>query len=485
MGPFSVPNIIAGREVWSLSDETRPVTAPATGRVIGRMAWSTAEDVELACSAAADAGPEWAALGFEARSRHVRRWAERASVMREDLARADAIDSGSPIRATRASVKKAIDYLDFFAGLWPEVKGETIPATAENLHFTLREPFGIVGLIIPFNNPALFALSKSVPALLAGNTVVMKPSELTPVTAYMVGLAAAEILPPGVLNIVQGGPDVGRSIVRNARIRRIHFTGGVITGLDIQRTAAESGIIKQVTLELGGKNPLIVFPDVDPAIAAKAAVDGMNYTRNQGQSCGSTSRLFVNDAIADEVVELARELVRQIRLGLPEREDTDMGSLVSHGQQKRVLAAVEEGRLDGASLIVGGDAPGGSLAAGAFVEPTVLDKVTGQMNLAREEIFGPVLSIIRWRDVSEMVRNVNDSRYGLAAAIYTSDIGTALKTVRSVDAGYIWVNGVETRWKAVPFGGYKDSGIGSEHDLSELLSYTRTKTVNIMNCGSW
>jgi acyl-CoA reductase-like NAD-dependent aldehyde dehydrogenase len=477
---YEALNFVDGREQPPLAGLFRPVVAPATGEEIGRMAWSGPEDVTAACDAATSAAGGWAAIGYAERATMLRAWGDAITARREEIALADAMDSGTPIRTMRTGIGKGLDYLDYFTGLWPELQGTTIPASPGNLHYTVREPYGPVGIVIPFNHPAFFAVSKTVPALMAGNSVVVKPSDLTPVSAHLIAQAAEGILPPGVFNVVQGGADVGQAIVTDRRLRRLHFTGGIRTGLAVQRGAADSGVVKQVTMELGGKNPLIVFPDVDPAVAAKAAVDGMNFTRNQGQSCGSTSRLFVHADIAAEVVDAVCDQVARIQLGLPDAEDTELGSLVSHDHQRRVLGVVSRASAEGARLRIGGQAAGGALERGAYVQPTVFTDVTDQMAIAREEIFGPVLSVLRWTDEADMLRQVNASDYGLAAAIYTSDLGAALSTAAAVEAGYVWVNTVETRWKGTPFGGYKDSGTGSEHDLDEMLGYTRLKSVNVV-----
>ena len=264
----------------------------------------------------------------------------------------------------RVGVTKGLDDLTFFAGLWSEVKGETIPASASHLHYTQREPFGPVGIIIPFNHPTLLAWPRRCPRC-SRNTVVLKPSELTPASAALFARASVGCRPRGRANVVNGGPEVGAAIVADRRLQRIHFTGGVSTGLQVQRGAADSGIVKHVTLELGGKNPLIALRDADPDVVAKAAVVGMNYTRNQGQSCGSTSRLFVHADIADAVVERIGKLVERIVVGLPEDESTEMGSLISVEHQQRVLAAVSRGREAGARVLIGGTAADGALARGA------------------------------------------------------------------------------------------------------------------------
>lgn len=479
LGFGRIANFIDGVERAPSTDDYRTILAPATGVHIGELGWSSAADVEQACAAAVAAAPAWAALDMPARRDLLLAWGDAVGEVAEDIALADAVDSGTPVRNMRVGVSKGLAYLRYFCGLWSEVKGETIPASSSHLHLTRREPFGPVGIIIPFNHPTLFALSKTVPALLTGNTVVLKPSELTPVSVSLIAKAASRVLPPGVFNVVHGGPDVGAAMVGSRTLRRLHFTGGVSTGLRVQRGAADSGLVKQVSLELGGKNPLIVFADVDPVVAARAAVLGMNYTRNQGQSCGSTSRLFVHSDIAADVTDLICEMVGQIQVGLPEDEATEMGSLISTEHQRRVLHAVSDGRASGARVLAGGTAAGGSLARGAYVLPTVMDRVPPDGDLARTEIFGPVLSIMKWDDPAEMLEQVNATDYGLTAAIYTNDLNQAMGAVRDVHAGYVWVNAIETRWPSTPFGGYKNSGVGSEHSLDELLSYTQLKAVNI------
>lgn len=475
-----VRNLIGGTLTDAKSGRTRPVYAPASGQELGAVVVSAAEDVAAAYAAATSAAPAWRSLGVAGRQAALLAWAAEIRARLDEVARVDAIDSGTPIRTMRAGATKGLEYIEYYANLASELHGETIPATPHGLHYTVREPFGVVAVIIPFNHPAYFAMSKTAPALAAGNTVVLKPAEQTPLSAGIIAEAAQKALPPGVFNVVQGDAAVGQALVSQPGVHRIHFTGGVKTGLAVQAGAAASGWIKHVTLELGGKNPLIVFPDADPQKAAHAAVVGMNFTRNQGQSCGSTSRLFVHRSIADEVVKRACELAAEIRLGMPEREDTQMGSLVSREHQQRVLGYVERGRAEGARLRLGGHAGDGEFAAGAFVVPTIFDQVRPDMTIAREEIFGPVLSVLEWTDEDEMFRLVNDTEYGLTAAIYTNDVSTAIRAAARVESGYVWINGVETRWRGVPFGGYKNSGIGAEHSFAELESYTRTKAVNVV-----
>jgi len=475
-----VRNFIDGKVQEPHSKSYKPILAPATGEILGEAAISDSDDVEEAYRAAHQAQPAWSALGVSERAKFLKSWSKNLRENVDELSLMDAKDSGTPRRTMRAGVLKGADAVDFFCGLGPELKGETFPVTPSGLHFTRREPYGVVGSIIPFNHPSLFALSKTAAALVAGNTVVLKPAEQTPMTAELIARLSEGHLPPGVFNVVQGEAAAGDALVRHPNIWRLQFTGGVKTGLSVLRASAESGRAKHVGLEMGGKNPLIAFPDADLETVADAVVTGMNFTRNQGQSCGSTSRLFVHKDVVREMTEAVLDRVKRIKLGLPEEEQTEMGSLVSSAHQERVLGFIGIGREEGARICCGGGPPEGSLSSGAYVLPTVLDKVDPSMKVAQEEIFGPVLSIISWEDEDSMFEAVNGVLYGLTAAIYSNDINTALRAAAKVESGYVWVNGVEMRWIGVPFGGYKNSGIGTEYSLEELFSYTRSKTVNVI-----
>ena len=475
-----VKNFINGKVQEPHSKAYKPILAPATGDILGEAAISDSDDVEQAYKAAHQAQPAWSALGVSERAQLLKYWSKNLRENVDELSLMDAKDSGTPRRTMRAGVLKGADVVDFFCGLGPELKGETFPVTPSGLHFTRREPYGVVGSIIPFNHPSLFALSKTAAALVAGNTVVLKPAEQTPMTADLIARLSEGHLPPGVFNVVQGEAAAGDALVRHPNIWRLQFTGGVKTGLSVLRASAESGRAKHVGLEMGGKNPLIAFPDANLETVADAVVTGMNFTRNQGQSCGSTSRLFVHKDVVRDMTEAVVDRVKRIKLGLPEEEQTEMGSLVSSAHQERVLGFIGIGKEEGARICCGGGPPEGSLSSGAYVLPTVLDKVDPSMKIAQEEIFGPVLSIISWEEEDSMFEAVNGVLYGLTAAIYSNDINTALRAAAKVESGYVWVNGVEMRWIGVPFGGYKNSGIGTEYSLEELFSYTRSKTVNVI-----
>ena len=452
---------------------------PATEQVIAQVPDADERDVELAVQAAEEGFARWRRMAPRERARIVREMARRLLEHEEELGLLDALDSGNPYTAMKGDVRMAAEQMELFADWALELKGETIPATAEHLHYTLREPYGVVARIIPYNHPIMFAASRIAAPLVAGNAVILKPAEQTPLSALRMGELVRDLLPPGVLNILVGrGAELGQAIVRHPRIRRIGFTGSVATGRAVQRTAAEGGV-KVVTLELGGKNPMIVFPDADPDKAAAGAVQGMNFGWCTGQSCGSTSRLFLHESIADAVLERVRELVQRIRIGMPLDAATEMGPVVSREQYDKVMHYIRLGREQGARLVLGGGRPAG-LERGYFVAPTVFSDVQPGMAIAQEEIFGPVLSVMRWRDEDEVLRWANSVEYGLTAAIWTRDVQRAHRFAREIEAGYVWINGSSRHFWGTPFGGYKASGVGREESLEELLSYTQIKTVHVM-----
>jgi acyl-CoA reductase-like NAD-dependent aldehyde dehydrogenase len=454
------------------------VVDPATGRLLAQIEDGGAAAVEDAVAAAEAARAAWAATPIRERAERIRSLADRVGRSAEDLARLDTLQTGNPITAMRADIAKGCHQLEDAAALALAMTGQVFPLPG--LHYTTRAPWGVVGRMVTWNHPTMFACARLGSALVAGNCVVLKPSELAPLSALVLAEFARGILPEGVVSVVLGGPSSGEALVRHPAIQRISFTGSTVTALRIQATAAGSGRIKALTFELGGKNPLIVCPDVDLDEAATAAVRGMNFTRVQGQSCGATSRVLVHEAIAGPFVERIVDRVRRIRLGPPMAPDTEMGSMISRAARDRCLAAVEEAVARGATIVAGGTVPSGEVfEAGAYLEPTVLTNVAARSELAREEIFGPVLAISTWETEEEAIALANGTRYGLTAAVWTQDIDRALRIVEGLEAGYVWVNDVETRFPAVPFGGWRDSGLGLEHGLEEILSFTRLKAVNI------
>jgi betaine-aldehyde dehydrogenase len=478
-GEGTVPLWIGGEPVAaSAAIEDR---SPATGERLAMVSQAATADVDRAVEAALDARVAWRGLGLPERAARVAELARRLEANLDGFALLDALDTGSLVGPMRAGAGKGATQLRGHAGVAIELQGRTIPASATGWHLTKREPYGVVGAISAYNHPTLFACQRIGPPLVAGNTVVLKPSEQAPISAVALAALSADLLPPGVLNVVPGGATAGAAIVGHPAIPRVAFTGSVTTGLIVQETAARSQTIKHVTLELGGKNPLLIFPDVDPRVAAAAAIKGMNFTRVQGQSCGSTSRLLVHSSLHDAVVEEMVRVVEAIRIGLPDDVSAEMGSLVSHGHRDRLIAVVARSIDEGGTLLTGGGTPPDErLAAGAFMTPTVVDGVDQSMTIAQQELFGPVLSVLDWDDLDEAVAVANAVPYGLTASIWTNDLTTALTTADRLEVGYVWINDIETRYTGVPFGGWKQSGIGSEQAMvHELESYTRLKAINI------
>ncbi len=472
------PMLIGGELVESVSGEWLESTNPATEEVLGAVPRGNKEDIERAYNAAAKAQPAWEGLGAGGRSAYLNKLADAIEARGEEILKIEVMDTGNTIAKMRFDVGMGCDALRYYAGLAYELKGDSIPASPNNLHFTVREPFGVVGRIIPFNHPAMFALAKMAAPLMAGNTIIIKPSEQSPLSSAIVAEECARVLPPGVVNIVTGlGPEAGDAIVRHPHIKRLAFIGSVNTGLAIQKAAADVSV-KVISLELGGKNPMIVFPDVDLDKATTGAINGMNFAW-QGQSCGSTSRLFLHEDIHDKFLALLAEKVRALKLGDPLDEQSQMGPINSKAQYEKVMHYIKAGLEDGAKLVAGGKRPE-SYQKGHWIEPTVFANVDPKMRIAREEIFGPVLSVFKWRDIDQCIDIANSVEYGLTAAIWTNDLNAALNTAKKVKSGYLWINGSSTHFMGMPFGGYRNSGTGREEGIEELLSYTEEKAINII-----
>ncbi len=477
------PLLVGDREVSARAKMA--AKAPGTGETVAEVPLSDAEVVDQAVGAAADAQPAWAARSAAERGRYMRDLADAVRGQAERLARIDAMDSGNPLAAMRNDVAYGADALDYFAGIARELHGKTLPASANGLHLTLREPYGVVARILPFNHPLMFTLFHAAAPLAAGNTVIVKAPDQTPISPLEVAYLAAEILPPGVLTVLTGdGPTTGEALVAHPGVGRIGFTGRGTTGLRVMEAAAASGHVKNVTVELGGKNPLLVAPDADPSYVAEQAVGGMNFESSQGQSCGSTSRLYVPAEMHDDVVDAVAARLDQIRVGDPLDQATTMGPLVSDPQLSRVRDYVDTGKSEGARLVRGGGPPDGVPAGGYYLAPTLFDRVAPGHVIATEEIFGPVLSVLEWRDREDLIAQANATRYGLTANIITNDLDWALDAARRVQAGCVWINGRGQHFLETPFGGYKDSGLGAEGSMESLLSYTRTKVVHVLDIGA-
>lgn len=467
-----------GRWQEPISLSRMAVWNPATGESLGDVADADQMDVDLAVQAAMEAFASWRDRPPRERADLLRLCARRLRQHGEDLALIDAADAGLPRKAMGADIENAARQLEFFAGLVTEIKGETLPLGPSTLNYTVREPLGVVVRINAFNHPVMFAAGKVAAPLAAGNTVIIKPADKTPLSTLALAEIWADILPPGVLNVLTGSRQTGAMLVAHPDVAKVGLIGNVLTGQSVIRASADS--MKKLTLELGGKNALIACPDADPDVVATAAMTGMNLTWTAGQSCGSTSRVFLHDTIHDAVLERLITKMGAIKLGLPTDSSTEMGCLVSREQFEKVLGYIRKGKEDGATLVLGGDTPeDAALADGYFVRPTIFADVTSNMRVAREEIFGPVVCVIRWTDESTMLRQVNELDFGLTASIWTNDLSRAHRLAGSVQSGYVWVNSVGAHFLGAPFGGYKKSGLGREESIEELFLNTQIKNVNI------
>ena len=470
--------LIGGRFIDAENGAVAETINPSTGEVLAEIPQASPADVQKAVEAAKFAQADWQALSVGERSRCFARFDELLEENSDRLAEIDSLDSGNPIGAMRLDVRLARDYVRGWPGLAQSLRGEVIPASPGNLHYTRDVPYGVVGRITAFNHPLMFAATRPLPSLITGNTLVMKPAPQTSLSTLVLAELFDEAFPPGVVNIVSGGADAGDAIVTNKAIKRIAFTGSTTTGLLIQRRAAESGTVKHISLELGGKNAMVIFPDVDIATVVDAAIFGMNFTVCQGQSCGSNSRVLVHRKIYDEFVQRAADALRTLRVGIATDETTDMGPVVSSAQLKRVNDFLQAGVDDKASLVTGGDRPVGTPSGGYFINPAMFADVHAGMRIAREEIFGPIMSVMVWDDYDEMIELANGVDLGLTASVWTNSLSIAHKTAEYLDAGYVWINDSTRHYFGTPFGGMKNSGIGREESIDELRSFMESKVVH-------
>jgi betaine-aldehyde dehydrogenase len=467
---------IGGRWEASADGRTFATINPSTGRKLAEVPYAGPADVDRAVAAAKQAFREWGRMPMRERAKCLEALARRIRESRSELALMDAVDGGNAVTGMRADMDWTADSLEYFAGLVTEVKGETSSQGPRHLNLTRRQPFGVVGKINPFNHPFRFCAEKAAAPLAVGNCVVIKGSEQAPLSSLKLGELCEGILPPGVVNIVTGDAATGAAIVKHPDVPRIGFVGSVEAGRQVALGGAEG--LKRVSLELGGKNPIIIFQDADPRTAAAAAVKGMNMNR-QGQSCSSTSRVFVHESLHEPVLEEIVRLANALPVGFPWIETNELGPIVSEKQFRRVMGYIESGRQEGATLATGGGRPSApELQDGFFVAPTVFDRVGPEMTIAREEIFGPVMSVMTWKDPEDMLARANALRYGLTAAIVTQNLAHAMETAERVEAGYVWINS-SGRYLGAPYGGWKMSGLGVEETFEELASYTQVKNINL------
>ena len=452
---------------------------PGIGEVICKVAQASSSDVDAAVQAAHAAFPSWRSTPPSQRTALLRKAAEALRKHAAELALLDALNTGNPVAEMLSDANVAAANLDYFAGLIPMLKGETIPQTDETFHYTLREPLGVVARIVAFNHPVMFAGGKIAAPLAAGNTVIVKPPDQAPLGVLCLAEILADVFPPGVLSVLPGGAECGKALSTHPLVRKVTLIGSVPTGKAIQRAAADT--LKPTLLELGGKNALLAFPDADIEKLVVGVARGMNFTW-AGQSCGSTSRVFLHESHHDEVLEKVVQYVKkEYQAGSPTDMSTTMGPVISKAAQDRVLSYIKSAKSEGARLVTGGKIPelSSDIQKGYFIEPTIFADVKPDMRISREEIFGPVMSVFRWNDEEELMRQVNDTQYGLTASVYTRSISTAQNVVKKIEAGFVWVNQVGRHFLGVPFGGVKESGGGREESLDELFSFTQIKSVNI------
>ncbi len=451
--------------------------SPFTREVIATVPSGDADDADVLAEAAWAAKRGWARAPMPERIAAVNRAADIIEAHREELAFLDAIDAGSTLANARMDIDLALSHMRLFAGLAMEVKGTTIPAS-RGLHLTIREPIGVVVRIVPFNHPFMFA-AKVFTAIVAGCPTILKSPEVAPLSALRMGELLQDVFPPGVLQVSTArGRALADALVRHRRVAKIAFIGSEQTGAAISRAAAESGF-KRVSLELGGKNAMIVFADADLERAAQGAIAGMNFTWS-GQSCGSNSRLLVQRSIHDQLVKRVAEKLEGHRLGDPLDPEAQQGTVIHERHYDTVMAYIDLAREEGGTVVVGGEKPADpALGDGLFVPPTVITGLPLDGRVVREEIFGPVLSVIPFDTEEEAVEIANALDYGLTASVWTSDLGRALRVVQDVEAGFTWINDSSKHFLNVPYGGVKSSGMGREESIEELLSYTELKTVNI------
>jgi len=452
---------------------------PATGEVLAEIAQASSADVDRAVAAARkafeDRGGPWRKMSASERGRLIWHLADLLEKNIDEFAELETLDNGKPIFESRyVDMPMVIDVLRYYAGWATKIHGNTVNTLETAFTYTLREPVGVVGMIVPWNFPLLLASWKLGPALACGNTLVWKPASLTPLTALRFGELSLEAgLPAGVLNVVTGSSEVGRNMVRHPGIDKIAFTGSTEVGKEIMRGSADS--VKRVTLELGGKSPNIVFADSDIDSAVKGAITGIFY--GKGEVCNAGSRLFIESKVRDEFLEKLVARAKKMQPADPLDPKTRMGAIVSQEQMNTVLGYIEAGKKEGAKLIAGGNRVSVDGGKGFFIEPTIFSDVNNDMQIAQEEIFGPVLATLSFDDIDQVIAQANSNPYGLASAVWTRDVKKAHLVSRQLRAGTVWINTYGLMDAALPFGGYKSSGFGRELGMNAIEHYTEVKTV--------
>src|SRR5690242_690364 len=476
--------LIAGQWVASAAGEVLTVENPAHRTAIAEIPRGRAEDVDRAVKAAAQAFPAWSRVQPRERGKLFLKIADALEARVEELARLIALETGNALRTqARPEASGTVEMFRYYGGLGGELKGEPIPLGEQVLSYTRREPLGVVGAIVPWNAPSILSAIKIAPALVAGNTLVLKAAEDAPLCVLMLAEVCQQFLPAGVLNVLTGlGEECGAPLANHPTVRKLSFTGSTEVGKSIMRAASDR--IVPVSLELGGKSPSIVFPDALDDWVVDGIVASMRFTR-QSQSCTAGSRLFLHRDIFDAFLDALAKKVKALKLGDPLDEASDIGTIINEKQFKKVCGYVEEGlnRREARAVIGGLPPKEGPLSEGYYAIPTIFANAANDWRMAREEIFGPVLVAIPWTDEADAIRMANDSHYGLAAYVWSHDIGRALRTAHAIDSGWVQVNQGLGQSPGHSYGGYKQSGIGREFSLEGMLeSYTQRKnvTVNLM-----
>lgn len=475
------PMLIGGKWVEAASGEVLSVENPARRQVIAHVPRGSAPDVDIAVEHASAAFSTWSKVVPRDRGLQLLRIADALESRLEEIARTIALETGNALRSqARPEAKLAADIFRYFGGLAGELKGMTVPLGEHVLSYTRREPLGVVGAIIPWNAPLLLAALKIAPAICAGNTMVLKTAEDAPLAVLLLAETCQAHLPDGVLNVLTGtGPECGAPLLHHPLVAKLSFTGSTAVGKLVMQAASER--VLPVSLELGGKSPCVVFPDADEDWVADGIIAAMRFTR-QSQSCTAGSRAFLHEKIYDSLLDKLVQKASKLRIGDPLDEETDVGTIINEKQFRRVCGYIEDGLSQPNNKLLAGGLPPteGPLSEGYYMRPTVFANASNEWRLAREEIFGPVMVAIPWTDEADVIRMANDSHYGLAAYVWTHDVGKALRTAHEIQSGWVQVNQGSGQSPGQPYGGYKQSGLGREFSLESMLdSFTQIKAVTV------
>jgi betaine-aldehyde dehydrogenase len=460
------------------SERTIEIYCPSTQQSLGHIADSNADDVDAAVQAAHKAFLSWRKTAPQDRVALVKRAAQMLRDNADALGMLDAMDSGNPVRSMTADVHWMASMADYYAGLLTEVKGESLLTPDGVVDFTIRQPYGVVASLAAFNHPVLNTLGQVIPALLTGNTAVLKPSQFTSLASLRIAELYGEIFPAGVFNVVTGGVECGAALAGHKLTPLVTLIGSAPTARAVMRGMADR--IKPGVMELGGKNAMVVCADADPIKVAAGATLGMSFTSTSGQSCMSNSRVFLHSKIYDAALAEIIKCVSALKCGDPRKWDTQVGAMTSREQYQKVLDYIELGKRDGGRVVCGGGRPSdGALSNGLFIEPTVVVDITPDMRIAQEEIFGPVMSVLRWDDEETMLEEVNSVEFGLTGSVWTRDLAVAHRIANRIEAGYIWVNTSAIPLHGAPIGGFKQSGIGRVMCFEQLMEMTQVKNIHI------